>query len=301
MDYSKRSGWYIAPEHGDKHDADTFFVLPTCGTAESDSCGVTCPSMRREALLYKPLFSRVFNSTRVYSPWYTQVTMTRFVVLQEEGGWDAAQEEVDKVALPGVLSAFRLFLEHTPKHRPLVLAGHSQGSMVIRSLILWLRENKPEVLNRLAAAYLIGIPVTDAYLAESGLPFAVGRDDTGVIVSYNTMAPHAEESRFAPDDALAINPINWRRDYAYAPRHESLGSLIVASEADYPYIVKPRFADAVLLPTRSGVITTADVTAQSFYPKGVLHSYDYMLYAEDLRRNVYDRVCAKLEAGLRLK
>ena len=77
-----------------------------------------------------------------------------------------------------------------------------------------MKEN-PEVYQQMIAAYVIGYPVTAAYLANNPhLKFAVGPDDTGVIISYNTQAP----SVIPPNNpvvsniiGLVINPITWTR------------------------------------------------------------------------------------------
>ncbi len=126
------------------------------------------------------------------------------------------------------------------------------------------------------------------------LPFAKGRYDTGVIISYNTMAcSNAEFNPFATSDAISINPINWRRDESYASWHESLGSLIIDTDIPTaPVCFIPHFADAQVDLQKHGLITSTPVVSAEPWPEGVLHHYDYMLYYGDLRKNVCDRVYA---------
>ena len=67
--------------------------------------------------------------------------------------------------------------------------------------------------------------VTDL-AANPALKFAEGADDTGVIVSWNTEGPgnKYEESSVVKPGAIAINPLNWKRDDTYAPASENLGA-----------------------------------------------------------------------------
>lgn len=292
--YLDPNNWYILQSGKTSPCADTFFVLPTACEASADHCGLADASMRQEANKLKLLFQCVFSCcTRVFSPWYPQISMDRFAQLQAQGGWDAALRAVDETPLPAVIAAFETFLQQWNKGCPIVLAGHSQGSLVLRQLLLWIRRRHPEILNRLVAVYLIGIPVTQTYLDSVGLPFAQGQSDTGVIISYNTMAPDTKSDPFETPDALSINPISWRRDGTYAPSSASRGSLLIDTDSQTAAArFISHFADARVDLQKHGVVTTAPVQSAAPWPEGVLHHYDYMLYYGDLRQNVCDRVWA---------
>jgi len=87
----------------------------------------------------------------------------------------------------------------------------------------------PEVYSRMIAAYVIGFPITNEYLANNPhLKFAKDSVDTGVIISYNT-----ESSAITIINPVlyglvgkVINPINWRTDETLATKTEGLGSLL---------------------------------------------------------------------------
>jgi hypothetical protein len=91
---------------------------------------------------------------------------------------------------------------------------------------------------------------------------------------------------------LVINPISWKRDATYAGTEESLGSRI--RFGDNPPVDRFHFTDARLNLKRGTVVTNAEVSVD-FWPKGVLHRYDYDLFYYDLQHNVRKRMAAFFE------
>ncbi len=88
----------------------------------------------------------------------------------------------------------------------------------------------PDVYQRMIAAYVIGYPVTQAYLNDNPhLRFATGASDTGVIISYNTEVPFVNPSNnFVVRGmvGLVINPIIWTTTEAVATKQQGLGSFM---------------------------------------------------------------------------
>jgi hypothetical protein len=93
-------------------------------------------------------------------------------------------------------------------------------------------------------------------------------------------------------ECLAINPINWATDELYATQEESLGSRL--RPEDDPVADHPHFADAVVDLERGTVVTTAAVSSGDYWPKGILHHFDYDLFYYDFKQNVTDRINAYL-------
>ena len=160
----------------------------------------------------------------------------------------------------------------------------------------------PEALKRMVAAYPIGYAVTKDFLARTGLKFAEGATDTGVIVSWNTegsanVEGNANNCTLAPG-GISINPINWKRDDTYAPVKENLGSLTVEGK-----LVVPGIADARVDTVRGSVIvTTVDAklyaipadAAALFGPESY-HLHDYGFFYNNFKQNVADRIKAYME------
>jgi hypothetical protein len=93
---------------------------------------------------------------RVFAPRYRQAHV-RIFSLGDSLSWAAAE-----VAYQDVKAAFTLFLEEWNDGRPIVLAGHSQGSFHGRRLIQEFFDGK-ELSDRLVAAYFPGM---DMYANE---------------------------------------------------------------------------------------------------------------------------------------
>ena len=188
------------------------------------------------------------------------------------------------------------YFENQNNGRPFILAGHSQGSLWMTYVLEDYMKQHPEYLENMVAAYIIGYSVTEEYLARNPhLKFAESATDTGVIVSYNTEGP-ANRDQFncvVQEGAIAINPINWKRDGTYASAEENLGSL--SAEGDIEYNKADAWVD-----TERGVVICESVdfvpelqeAMQAYFGPESYHLQDYSLYFMNLRQNVADRISA---------
>jgi hypothetical protein len=292
VDYSPAENWLSLDGKNGEHPVDVFFLYPTCYFVDkSDFCPVDDADMREEAQKLRDAHIGVFDQTNFYAPYYRQLSIPFVKKTMILGALDKA---VQAVPLEDCKNAFTYYLETYNRGKPLVFASHSQGSLVVKELLLWVREQYPEILDRTIAAYVIGFAVNEAYVKKSGLDFARGSGDTGVIISYNTESPGASYNPFLflRRGTLVINPINWKRDETYAGTEESLGSHI--RFGDTPAVDRFHFADARLNLKRGTVVTNAEIS-EDYWPKGVLHRYDYDLFYYDLQHNLRTRIAAFLE------
>jgi hypothetical protein len=290
VDYSESKYWLHLPATATAA-VDVFYVYPTVINSTVDYCAIDDREMVTEARKLYDAYNGIFEGTNFYAPYYHQLSID-YIARQTTAA--ETEKVIERIPMRDCKAAFEYFLEHHNNGRPIIFAGHSQGSMILKELLLWIRREHPEVLNRMVSAYMIGFAINQPYLDRVGLPFASGRTDTGSIICWNTEAPDADTNPFTQrlyPDCLAINPINWTTTEQYAPKEESLGSRL-RPEDDPDVADHPHFADAVVDTERGTVVTTAAVSSGDFWPKGILHHFDFDLFYYDFKQNVQDRIDA---------
>ena len=295
LDYSKAENWVERPTEATK-PVDVFFIYPTV-TGFRDPvqiCEVTDSEMVAGAKFVRQVQTSVFEeSCNIFMPFYRQISMPkpgtdyRFVT-NYLSGFDATD-------------ALDYYLTNLNQGRPFILAGHSQGASVLIALLENYMTKHPEALKRMVAAYPIGFAVTKDWLAKTGLKFAEGATDTGVIVSWNTEGPAnlKEKNMTLAEGGISINPINWKRDDTYADVKENLGTLTVEGK-----IVTPGLADARVDTVRGSVVVTTIANkelyaipadgAVMFGPESY-HLHDYGFFFNNMKQNVADRIKAFME------
>jgi len=246
------------------------------------------------AQMVRQIQTAVFDeSCNVFMPYYRQISMPK-------PGSDY-RAIIDYVSKFDATDALDYYLNNLNQGRPFILAGHSQGASVLIALLENYMTNHPEALSRMVAAYPIGFAVTKDWLAKTGLKFAEGATDTGVIVSWNTEGPAnlKEKNMTLAPGGISINPINWKRDDTYASVKENLGSLTVEGA-----LVTPGIADARVDTVRGSVVVTSIKKpelyaipadgAQMFGPESY-HLHDYGFFFNNFKQNVADRIAAYMK------
>lgn len=299
VDYSQNDRWLKLPDAIDK-EVDVFYLYPTCWTKDDPSdpniCAIDNQSMlagaaaayNRQATAFEPVGN-------VYAPYYRQADGQYALSLPP----DERDELIGGIPASNAEAAFDYYLKHYNHGRPFVLVGHSQGAQVLTMLLSGYLHDHPRVYKRMIAAYVIGYSVTTDYLEENPhLRFAEGPDDTGVIVSYNTLAPNVDldDAPFLLPGAVAINPITWTLDETLATTAEGLGSYMPDANGIFHQV--PQYADA-RVDTSIGVVvcsTAVDSELLLGFGPGVYHSYDIPFYYFNLRDNAANRTAKYLES-----
>jgi hypothetical protein len=309
IDYSDENNWAHLPENADK-DVDTLFIYPTLYiNPEPDAPAIVPvedPMLRAAVSNHYIQAPMVFEEmTNVYEPFYRQSNLCALDGKESEElmAFQLREQRTD------VYAALDYFFENYNKDRPFILAGHSQGSLMLKIALCDYFKEHTEYLERMVAAYVIGFSITtDDLEINPALKFAEGADDTGVIISWNTEGPgnKNEENAVVLENAISINPINWKRDDTYAPASENLGDHIPVMnpgtlEAVDVNVHKPGLADAQVDLERGTVICTAleDEYAQPLVPEmgyifghASLHLVDYSAYWDNIKENVNTRIDA---------
>lgn len=174
-----------------------FYVHPTTylrGDRWNAPIALTGDPRFRQTVFLKSQAS-VFNGIgEIWAPKYRQATFGAFLSLGEP---DSAKAFA--LAYSDVEKAFELFLREIPADRKIILAGHSQGSLHLVSLLAQKIAGTP-VADRIVAAYLIGWPISiEADLPALGLKPCETPEETRCIIAYQSYAEPAQpESIFNP-------------------------------------------------------------------------------------------------------
>lgn len=174
-----------------------FYVHPTTylrGDRWNAPIALTGDPRFRQTIFLKSQAS-VFNGIgEIWAPKYRQATFGAFLSLGEP---DSAKAFA--VAYSDIEKAFELFLREIPADQKIILAGHSQGSLHLVSLLAQKIAGTP-VADRIVAAYLIGWPISiEADLPALGLKPCETPEETRCIIAYQSYAEPAQpESIFDP-------------------------------------------------------------------------------------------------------
>lgn len=208
-DYNDMTQWYMQDRNA---EADIFYVIST----ETDDYQLPDSPVFHFADTYNEQVREAFygemagvdylysGNLNYYSPYYRQCTMQAFMT-------DSVLSMRLPLAEEDVSRAFRHYLKHMNGGRPFILAGFSQGAMLVLHL---LQEMDSATYDRMIAAYVIGANVPQRLVdsCDKIVP-AQGADDTGVTICYNSVRdPGCVLHLLGDDNAVAINPVNWRTD-----------------------------------------------------------------------------------------
>ena len=161
---------------------DCFYVYPT---VSRDSTGNSdmIPGSEETGVVFNQ-FARFASQCRPYAPMYRQITITalRKILAGQLAPFDRA------LAYNDVVDAWNYYLEHDNNGRGVVLVGHSQGAIILTSLIQSEVDGKP-VQSRLISAMLMGtsIPVPRGRDVGGGfknIPLCHSATQTGCVISY---------------------------------------------------------------------------------------------------------------------
>ena len=295
IDYAKKGNWYKFPEI--TKDVDTFYIYSTVyfgNEGDPDYATMDNAEMLAGIDVEHAIKSSVFEqSTNVFIPYYRQAGMRI-----EAEAW-LKTGNIDGPLVGGtpygdIVDALDYYFEHCNGGRPFVIAGHSQGSAILRLVLKRYFKEHPDCYKRMIAAYAIGYSITQEDLeAYPYLKFA-----TGVIISWHTEGPKNVEAN-RPNCALlpggiSINPLNWKRDETYAPASMNLGSM-VADEKTMTTSIQDIGGDAQVCLSRGTVVTHARAVANEmvdFAGPQSYHQDDYSIFYNNIKENVAKRIAA---------
>jgi len=282
--------------------ASVFFVHPTSFLERTAwNAPIDDAESRQRAELFVRHQASVFNGVAsIWAPRYRQATYGAFLTSEDD-----ARRALD-FAYRDVLAAYEAFIAAAPADRPIILAGHSQGSLHLMRLLRERVRGAPEA-SRIAAAYLVGWPVSVAAdLPALPLPPCERPDQAGCLVSWQSFSEPADPSQVtevydastSPEGVaragtamLCVNPLTGARGDA-GPRERNLGTLIPDERlelAEFRRGLVPARCDA------RGFLLIGDNDAlpeMGAYalPGNNQHVYDYALFWANVRADAERRL-----------
>lgn len=276
-----------------------FFIHPTSYVSrESWNAPIGDKEAERIARIYIRGMASPFNgASEIWAPRYRQATMGSFLTDAEEG-----QQAID-AAYADVLEAYRYFLESVDADTPIVLAGHSQGSLHLLRLLREEVKGSP-VADRLVAAYVIGWPISiDHDVPALGLAACATPAQTGCILSWSSFAEPADPSTVIEAYAnsvgfdgtmrgdsriLCTNPLTGTYG-GEAAADRNLGTLVPDDSMSNGELV-PNAVPARC--DERGLLLIGDPPALGSYvlPGNNYHVYDYPLFWANTQADVARRV-----------
>ena len=256
-------------------------------------------SESRARLFIRGMASPFNRADEIWAPKYRQAVAGAFLTDKPE-----AQKAID-AAYGDVREAFRYFLASVPEGKPIVLAGHSQGSLHLLRLLQDEVAGKP-VQQRIAAVYAVGWPISIAHdLPALPLPACASPGQAGCIVAWSSFAEPADPAmlmtRYAATPGfdgqprgdgpiLCINPLTGSPN-SNAPANANLGTLVPRDDLSGGDLV------AGAVPARCnerGLLLIGDPPelGQGVLPGNNYHVYDIPLFWKNLREDVLRRVNA---------
>ncbi|MEZ4322292.1 MAG: DUF3089 domain-containing protein [Myxococcota bacterium] len=166
---------------------DCFYVYPTVsGDLTQNSDLEPGPEERFTTLIQ---FGRYSAVCRPFAPVYRQLTVASLLSEDDPtAGFTLAYGDVE--------DAWLHYLEHDNDGRPVLLVGHSQGALLLRSLLRLSIEADPAVHERIVGAHLLGmsVQVPEGELVGGDLaqtPLCTSADEWGCVTTFLTFRPEA--------------------------------------------------------------------------------------------------------------
>lgn len=293
--------------HGTPGKAWVFFVHPTSYLARDHWNGpLEDPDSRRRADLFVQGMASAFNDqAAIWAPRYRQAAFGSFLVQRPESARALA------IAHGDVLRAFDAFVQQVPADAPIVLAGHSQGSLHLLGLLQERIKGTP-LARRIVAAYLVGWPISVQHdLPQTGLPACIAPDQAGCVASWLSFAEPAEPGLMmatyhatpgldgqarGTEPVLCTNPLTGAAGTAPAPSAANPGTLVPSADLKtghmQPHAVPARCDSA------TGLLMIGDPPDLGPFvlPGNNYHVYDYPLFWASVRADVARREAAWVRA-----
>ena len=295
-DYSNLDYWAAHPWKWDPSDSvpaplqtetkdtmvDVFFLHPTTYThniintnAAIDDKYINAKTDYSSILYQASVFN---NQCRVFAPRYRQANIKMFFSTNKEKAAAAFE-----LAYEDLKAAFEFYLKTWNKGRPIIIAAHSQGSLLAERLLKDFFEGQA-LQDKLVVAYIIGWPVPKDF--SSSLQICNDSLQTGCICSWRTL-----RKGFVPfylkkenGNSYVTNPISWTTSNEFVSRKFNKGSILTKFNTIYTQTTDAQISNGLLYTRKP------KFPGSFFYFSRNYHVGDINLYYMNIRENVKQRI-----------
>ena len=222
-----------------------------------------------------------FNQhSRLFAPRYRQAHISLFFS-KDKTRADSAFE----IAYQDLRSAFVYYLQHWNNGRPIIIASHSQGSLLGERLLKEFFENKP-LEKQLIVAYIVGWAVPKDFF--SSLKMCNDSLQTGCICSWRTLRKGFIPSflREENGNSFATNPLSWSTDERYVPKKFNEGSVLRNFNKVYKHTTDAQIHNGLLW------VKHPKFPWSFLYFKRNYHIGDINLFYMNIQENIRQRISA---------
>ncbi len=265
--------------------ADVFFLHPTTLTDKNLEGIVWNADINDADLNSKTDYSSilyqasVFNKRcRVFAPRYRQAHLYAFY----SGNAERNNQALD-FAYEDVKKAFEYYLAHYNNGRPIIIAGHSQGTFHSGRLLKEFFENKP-LQKQLVCAYIIGMALPKNYFTD--LKPCTDSLSNGCFAGWRTLQtgfiPDYVESEQQP--SWVVNPLSWDTGSAKIERSKNPGAVLYNFEKIYTRTNSAKVIDNVLWTNKPKFPFSFLLRTKNY------HAGDMNLFYMSIRNNIDTRI-----------
>lgn len=299
--YENVEDWLVHPQKDQKEypfldknnglmRADVFFIVPTLFTDKRNKNWNSdvydndfANTMMESTIKYQS--TAWLDSGNLYSPNYRQAHYKVF----DEFRWENGGKRAFELAYEDIKRSFEVYMQKYNEGRPIIIAGHSQGSGHAIRLLQDFFDGK-KLKSKLIAAYLPGTRVTSNDFFD--LELMSSPTQTGGYLTWNTYKIFKKDKKrnVTVDrewlmDAECSNPVTWNSSgtstYSQHKGLLFLNEKIFSNALEIEYIQNGVF----LRTPKIGLFKSLIISTLQDYHRG-----DINLFWEDIRLNAIIRV-----------
>ncbi len=279
------SAWYNDGDSLSAQKVDVFYVFSTEVAKARDAQGnilmqATLNAEDRKFITQELSFVKrhIFHDDfNFIAPFYHQLTFEALCGYSSEV----------TVAYPNVSAeiceAFDYYMQHINNGRPFILAGFSQGAMLMIDLLKHLTD---EQYSQMVATYMIGYRLSADDLLHPHIHAAQSDNDRQVVVSFNSVASlEGIWNLVSSGAATCMNPVNWHTDNASAQFiYEGDTCVAHVDTLNQVLIVTSRHKERYEKWMKSNPLySVANISPDN------LHHWDLLFYTDQLHQNAVKR------------